>query len=646
FLTAWYGLVELAGLGRGESVMLHAATGGVGMAAVQVARYLGAEVFATASLGKHPVLERMGIDAGHRGDSRDVGFERVLREATGGRGVDVVLNSLAGELTDASLRLVADGGRFIEMGKTDVRDPQVVRSAYPGLGYRAFDLMADAGPDLVATMLGRLMGLFAAGALRPLPVVGYPLGQARRVLRLMSQARHTGKLVLDVPAGLDPQGTVLVTGGTGTLGGLVAEHLVRAWGVRHLLLASRRGEQAPGVQQLVDRLRGLGARVRVVAVDVADPAAVARLVGGVDPGHPLTGVVHAAGVLEDAVLTSQARQGLARVWRAKATAAANLHEATRHLPLATFIMFSSAAATVGSPGQANYAAANAFCDALAAYRRCLGLPGLSIAWGLWADSGGMAGHLHEVDLARMDRAGFTPLSSAQGLTLLDAAGRYGVPHLVAVDLSTRALAAQPLDSRPALLRALATPDGPARPVVASTRRPADLAGQLAGLSPADQHHTLLTLVRTQAATVLGHDDPAAVHPDSTFKELGFDSLTAVELRNRLAAATGLRMPASLVFDYPETAVLVEYLREQLLPEGAAAPLPDPVDPLLSELTRIESTLAALSLDGEARHRVASRLNGLLSKVNGGPAATAGTPHLGLIESASDDEMFELIDRGL
>ncbi|WP_131742953.1 type I polyketide synthase, partial [Actinomadura roseirufa] len=403
FLTAWYALVELAGLRAGETVLIHAGTGGVGMAAVQIARHLGAEVFATASPGKHAVLEEMGVDEAHRASSRDLDFEGKFREATGGRGVDVVLNSLAGEFTDASLRLLKDGGRFVEMGKTDIRDP----GQYERVSYTAFDLVTDAGPDLVGTMLASMAELFAAGTLRPAPIRAWPLGRAREALRFMSQARHTGKLVLDVPPPVDPAGTVLITGGTGALGALVAEHLVRTGQARHLTLVSRRGPDAPEAAELVARLAELGGRAEVVAADVTDPGAVAELVKGIDPEHPLTGVIHAAGIVDDAMVTAQDPERLERVWRTKAAAAHHLHEATRDLPLGMFVVFSSAAGTIGSAGQANYAAANAYCDALAARRRALGLPGLSVAWGLW-EGGGMAGRLTGAERARLSRGGFAP----------------------------------------------------------------------------------------------------------------------------------------------------------------------------------------------------------------------------------------------
>ncbi|MYU17739.1 SDR family NAD(P)-dependent oxidoreductase, partial [Streptomyces sp. SID8361] len=253
------------------------------------------------------------------------------------------------------------------------------------------------------------------------------------------------------PAALDPDGTVLVTGGTGTLGGLVAEHLVRTWQVGHLLLVSRRGPDAPGARDLAARLEGLGARVRIAAVDVTDASAVADLVAGVDAEHPLTGVIHATGLLDDAVLTSQTPERLARVWAAKATGAAHLHTATADLPLALFAMFSSAAGVLGSPGQANYAAANAFCDALAAHRQAHGLPGLSVAWGLWAQSSEMTGKLATTDRARMSRSGIAAMSSEKALGLLDAACAQGEPLCVAATIDPAGVAGVDL---PVVLRGL------------------------------------------------------------------------------------------------------------------------------------------------------------------------------------------------
>ncbi|WP_413116570.1 SDR family NAD(P)-dependent oxidoreductase [Streptomyces sp. CY1] len=653
FLTAWYGLVELGGLRPGESVLIHAATGGVGTAAVRIARHLGAEVFATASPGKHGVLEAMGIDEAHRASSRDLGFEETFREATGGRGVDVVLNSLAGEFVDASLRLLPEGGRLLEMGKTDVRDPERIAAEYPGVRYHAYDLIADAGPDRIGQMLCELGGLFASGVLEPPPVRAWPLSRAREALRYLSQAKHTGKLVLDVPAPVDPEGTVLITGGTGTLGRHVAEHLVRVWNIRHLLLVSRSGPDAPGAPELLAHLTDLGADVGIAACDIGDAAQVAEAIAGIDPAHPLTGVVHAAGALDDAMLPSQDPKRLARAWAAKAAAAAELHTATARLRLGMFVLFSSFASDLGTPGQANYAAANAFCDALATRRQAAGLPGLSVAWGLWAATSGLTARLADADLARIGRLGIKANSTEEGLALLDAACHHGHPHLLALHLDTGSLAAQAPGALPAPLRALATVGGSgrARPTAAAAGQNTDWAGRLRGLPSTEQHRLLLNLVRTQAATVLGHADPGVVQPDASFKDLGFDSLTAVELRNRLAAATGLRLPAALVFDHPEAAVLAEHLRQELSPDGepgAQGPgVPQP-HPVLNELVRLENSLSAVVVEDVDSGAVTARLETLLSKWKAmcSPAEADDGNAVERLQVATADQVLEFIDNEL
>ncbi|MFD4628498.1 SDR family NAD(P)-dependent oxidoreductase [Streptomyces sp. NPDC058284] len=631
FLTAWYGLVELAGLRPGERVLIHAGTGGVGMAAVRIARHLGAEVFATASPGKHAALEAMGIDTEHRASSRDLAFEDAVRRATGGRGVDVVLNSLTGEFIDASLRLLDDGGRFVEMGKSDLREPAFIGSAHPGVAYRAFDLVADAGPERLGQMLDRLGELFASGALEPLPVTGWPLGRAREAFRFMSQAKHTGKLVLDVPARLDPEGTVLITGGTGTIGATVAEHLARTGESKHLLIAGRRGPAADGADELGQRLAELGAEATFVAADLSEPGTVASLIAGIDPAHPLTGVVHAAGVLDNALIGSQSPESLARVWAAKAAAAQQLHEATRDMRLGLFVMFSSFASTLGTPGQANYAAANAYCDALAVRRRAQGRPGLSVAWGLWETTSGLTGTLSAADRARIDRYGIKPTGAARGCALLAAARAHGRPDLLAMDLDTRVPAgsgATP-DAVPAVLRALAATGTPAaaRPTAAATAAAGaeDWGSRLAALTPDGRRELLIGLVRTHAAGVLGHADPESVQVDTPFKELGLDSLTAVELRNRLAAATGLKLPAALVFDYPQARLLAAHLAERLTRDGARDQAGDTTAQVLQEVARVEHTLSAALAQGLDQAAVAARLEALLAHFTAATAtATAAT----------------------
>ncbi|GAA0487236.1 hypothetical protein GCM10009544_55690 [Streptomyces stramineus] len=364
----------------------------------------------------------------------------------------------------------------------------------------------------------------------------------------------------------DPEGTVLITGGTGVLGKLVARHLVTAHGVRHLLLAGRRGPAAEGAAELVAELAAHGAEATVHACDLANRRAVADLLSHVPPRHPLRAVVHLAGVVDDGILTSLTPERMEAVLGAKALGALHLHELTRDLDLRDFLVFSSAAASFGSPGQGNYTAANAFLDALAHHRRARGLPGQALAWGLWAEASGMTGHLEATDLARMSRGGLTPLSNEQGLALIDAAGTVDEPLLLTTRLDVRTLYAQAAaGALPRILQGLVKV--PARRAAGDGTDPGEAAVLRERLSKADgpgeRTGILEELVRAQAALVLGHGATDQVTSDSEFRELGFDSLTAVELRNRLNALTGLRLATTLVFDHPTPGVLARHLQEQL-----------------------------------------------------------------------------------
>ncbi|MGB8941617.1 MAG: SDR family NAD(P)-dependent oxidoreductase, partial [Streptomyces sp.] len=324
YLTAYYALADLAELRPGQRLLIHAATGGVGMAATQLARHWGAEVFGTASTPKWPVLREQGYDEAHLANSRTLDFEQAFLDTTGGAGMDVVLDSLAQEFVDASLRLLPRGGRFIEMGKTDVRDSDDVAARHPGVLYRAFD-MIEAGPERIAEMLADLGELFDKGVLRPLPVTAFDVRQAPQAFRLMGQARHVGKLVLTIPRQLDSNGTVLITGGTGTLGAIVARHLITQHGVRHLLLASRSGPHAEGATTLHDELTQLGAHITITACDTSNPEQLASLLASVPVEHPLTAVVHTAGITDDATLTTLTPNQLHTVLTPKVDAAWHLH---------------------------------------------------------------------------------------------------------------------------------------------------------------------------------------------------------------------------------------------------------------------------------------------------------------------------------
>ncbi|WP_435852311.1 SDR family NAD(P)-dependent oxidoreductase [Streptomyces sparsogenes] len=596
FVTAYYGLVDLGGLGErtglgegaGQAVVLvHAAAGGVGMAAVQLARHLGATVLATAHPRKWNVLRAHGLADHQIASSRTTEFEHRFLEATHGRGADLVLNSLAGEFIDATFRLLPRGGRFVEMGKADLRDPGQVADGHPGVRYRAFDL-AEAGPERLREILAEILRLFETGALRHLPARGWDIRRAAEAFRHVSQGRHIGKVVLTVPPALDPDGTALITGGTGTLGGAVARHLVAAHGVRHLVLLSRQGPDAPGATALQEELTEAGAQVTVAACDAANREDLRHVLETITAERPLTAVVHTAGALADAPLEALTPGHFDAVLRPKVDAALNLHELTAAHDPAVFVLFSSIAGLCGAPGQANYAAANAFLDALAEHRRAAGRVGLSLAWGLWEERSALTAHLGEGDLARMSRGmGIVPLPTKDALELFDLALREGEPLLAPVRLRPPAGTGSEGRTLPPVLRGLA---GPAARPAAATAAPAGggaLAGRLAALAPQERRRMLTELVRGETAVVLGHPSAEAVDPDATFARLGADSLTAVELRNRLSAGSGLRLSPAVVFDHPTPAALARHLLAELsgtaedaqAPSPAAAPASADTDPV-------------------------------------------------------------------
>ncbi|MFD4997991.1 SDR family NAD(P)-dependent oxidoreductase [Streptomyces buecherae] len=632
FLTAYIGLVELGKLRAGESILVHTATGGVGMAAVQLARHLGAEVYATASPGKWDTLRAMGFDEEHISSSRDLDFEPRFMEATGGRGMDMVLDSLAREFVDASLRLMPRGGRFLEMGKIDVRDPEVVAQDHPGVEYTAYDLVA-ADYDWVQRMLVELVELFDSGALHPIPVTAWDVRRAPDAVRYISQARHIGKNVFTMPRTLDPEGTVLVTGGTGGLGREVARHLVAERGVRNLVLVSRRGPDAEGAADLAAELTEAGAAVTLAACDVADRASLERVLSGIPADHPLTAVVHAAGVLDDGVIDTLSPKRIDAVFEPKVDAAWNLHELTRETDLAEFVMFSSVAGVFGSPGQGNYAAANSFLDALAAHRRGLGLPAVSLAWGPWEQAGGMTGTLSQADMVRMAREGMAPLSMAGGLRLLDAGARSEDALLVPMRLETSALSGGQADI-PALLRGVVRARSKAAAGGKATA-PESAKVRLAGLSGAELERALLDLVRGSAAMVLGHSGAQSIEPDRSFQNLGFDSLAGVEFRNRLNSATGLRLPSTLIFDNPTPAALAEYLRGRVATDGPTEPDVDP------EEARIRALLTSIPLE---RLRRAGLLDTLTELASGKDQVEKDTEEkeTDSIDAMDDDDLIDMM----
>ncbi|MEU6883124.1 type I polyketide synthase [Streptomyces sp. NPDC046712] len=441
-----------------------------------------------------------------------------------------------------------------------------------------------------------------------------------------------------------PDGTVLVTGGTGGLGALVARHVVERHGVRHLLLVSRRGPDAPGAEELRKALVAAGAEtVAIQACDVSDRDALAALLDAGEAGGrrpPLTGVIHTAGIADNGVVETQTPERLDGVLRPKADAAWHLHELTRDMDLSAFVLFSSSAGLLVGGGQATYATANVFLDALAAHRRAAGLPAVSLAWGLWASTDGMAGQMGAADLQRMHRLGMPPLETEEALRLFDVAVGFDEAVLVPIRLDLAALANR-TDDLPAVLRGMgrARTRRPTRKAAVTAAPSRGLAERLGGLSEAERARQLHTIVREHVAGVLGHASGDAVAPDRAFKDMGFDSLAAVELRNLLNKATGLRLPTTLVFDFPSPAALVDHLVTELAPVDAAP------RSLEAQLELLEATLAQAGPEDD-HAAVTARLKGLLRRLTEHQAGSGGQVSAQQFDEATDDELFDFLDNEL
>ncbi|MBU5944454.1 SDR family NAD(P)-dependent oxidoreductase [Streptomyces sp. PAM3C] len=437
-------------------------------------------------------------------------------------------------------------------------------------------------------------------------------------------------------------GTVLITGGTGGLGAKLARHLVARHGTRRLLLTSRRGPAAPEAAALRDELTDAGAHVDVVACDVTSRDSVAALIGAVPAEHPLTAVIHCAGVLDDGVVQTLTEDRVNLVLAPKVRGAWHLHELTAHLDLSAFVLFSSVASVLGTAGQANYAAANAFLNGLAATRRAAGLAATALCWGFWAERSEMVADLVDTDLARLRRQGVLPMPSQEGLALFDAALTLDEPVLVPARLSLPAS-----DAASPLLRGLSgapgAPGGPADPDAAA----GPLAQRLVSLPPHEARAALLTAVREQTALVLGHPDTGRISPTAAFRQLGIDSLTALELRNKLVSVTGLKLPTTLVFDHPSPSALAGFLSESLAPDQEAGP-PSPAGLLVKEIEGLGARLedAFLDLEGADQAAISTLLGELQGRVRSMASAAAPAGIADQITSASAGELLALLDQEL
>ena len=536
FLTAEYALFNQSRMKKGDRVLIHAATGGVGMAAMQLARRVGAEIFATAgSPAKRALALALGAD--HISDSRSLSFVEDFNAVTGGEGVDIVLNSLAGDFIPSSLGLLREGGRFVEIGKTGIWDEKAVADAFPGREYYPLYLgeVTAAEPMLIRSMLQRLLADFERGDLHPLPPTLYPIERAEDAFRFMGQGRHTGKIVLTqrrTPE-VRADATYLVTGGLGGLGLLCARSLVER-GARHLVLLGRRAPTAEA-QELIDSLSSQGVSLAIVQGDVSVEADVSALLERVRTTMPpLRGILHAAGSVDDGLLVEQNLQRFERLMAPKVSGTWHLHQQTRSCSLDFFVLFSSGAALLGSAGQGNYAAANGFMDSLAFVRESEGRSALSINWGSWSDVG-MAAAVSEQHRRRWAEAGLRMIRPADGVRMLHdslrgsrspqvailALDRARLPrtlgpffqHLLDVDKKTREREVVPTDLAPRLLAA-----------------------------PSEERAALVTTFLTeQLVRVLAVDRATRFRTDQSLMDLGLDSLMAMELRNRIQSALKVRV---------------------------------------------------------------------------------------------------------
>ncbi|MFD4433530.1 beta-ketoacyl reductase [Nocardia sp. NPDC058497] len=464
-------------------------------------------------------------------------------------------------------------------------------------------LLADTDTDGVPELRGLVAQVLAAG--EPQVAIRKGVVHTARATRLPATANTGTETELRARLSV---GSVVITGGTGGLGAMIARHLVSAYGARSLILASRRGRSAPGATETVAELTALGARVTLLACDVSTRSGVEALIAAVPQDAPLVGVVHTAGVLDDGVVSSLTPQRVDTVLAAKADAAWWLHEATRDLDLALFVLYSSAAGTLGTAGQGNYAAANTFLDALAEFRCARGAAAVSIAWGLWDTAVGMGARLRGEDTTRLGRDGILALTPEQGLSWFDTALVGGQATVIAARLDLSVLSGATVV--PSILRGLIRAN---RRAVDHTATAVDgvpeLQQRILGLPETEALQRVLDTVRLQVARVLGHEGIGTVDPDRNFRELGFDSLTAVEIRNQLNAVTGLRLPTTLVFDYPSPRVVAEHILVQFDKTAPRERLDSAVDEKnirdylatvpLSELRRIGMLDSVLALMADA-----------------------------------------------
>lgn len=568
FLTAWYGLVHLANIAAGQKVLVHAASGGVGLAAVQVCKGFNCEIFGTAKPGeKQEFLKSVGVK--HVMSSRDTSYGAGIAAATNGRGVNVVLNSLSGEgMIETSLKSLAQGGHFVEIGKAGIWSKEQVRALRPDVTFHHFDLVQiwDDDPPFIKAMLADLMAKFARKEIQTLPVHSFPQAKTIDAFRFMANAKHIGKIVVtwDPPVKevtFSDAGSYIVTGGLSGVGLLTAKWMLSK-GAKHLILASRSGATAGNAAARAE-LEAAGAVITVPSVDVSNLEAVKTLVGNcTKSATPLRGIIHSAGVVDDQLLTDVTWDRFVRAMAPKLNGTWNLHKATENIEMDCFTMYSTMSAVVGNVGQSNYAAGNAFMDALAQLRSSSGLPALSVNWGPWAEVG-MASRMDPAALKMIPEAAMiTPTEGMELLSIMMSQTKAQVAVVASTFLQTFA-------SSSTLMVDLMKEAKPAAKKKAPSGGAAGAGGTALSTTlataPETQRQTLLVeFISGEVAKILALDSAADVDPSQPLTEMGLDSLMAVELRNALADAVGQPLAATLLFDYPMVIAIAEYLLKDVL----------------------------------------------------------------------------------
>lgn len=591
-------------------MLIHAAAGGVGLAAVALAQSVGAEIFATAgSEEKRRFLESLGVQ--HVMDSRSLAFSGRILELTGGEGVDAVLNSLAGDFIAASLAVVRRGGHFLEIGKTGIWTAERVAGLGRDIRYSVIFLGEDreTRPAWLGDLLQELADRIGRGELSVPPTKVFPIEAAASAFRYMAQARHIGKLVLrQSPADameIRADATYLVTGGLGGLGLAAAAALVQG-GARSLLLVGRNGSAGRAAREAVTALEATGCAVHVLTCDVSQPQCVGQLEVSLATLPPLGGIVHAAGVLDDGPVESLAADRWQRVMAPKIAGGWNMHRLAQRHPVDFLVFFSAGAALLGSAGQANYAAANGAMDALAGWRRASGLPALSIHWGVW-DEVGMAARLDDRGRARWRSMGMDAIAPQAGGRMLAQLLGWSAASVAAIPARWSTYVERiPANARPLFAELLV--DEPARAAVGPKTTQQSLRQALQGVVPRRRREFLMERLAESARRVLGVGGGFELAPDVPLRDVGLDSLMAVELRNAIGTAVGRSLPATLLFDYPSIAALADHLLGQFdlqqAPESGAVPAgPSEAARAVAELSETEAEaqlLAELGEPGEAR----------------------------------------------